>query len=51
MTGEDAIVVGPGWLSDRLDEVRVVDVRERWEYEGIGHVPGAVPRNRVHLER
>ncbi|NHN60964.1 MULTISPECIES: sulfurtransferase [Halorussus] len=36
------VVVGADWLADRLDEVRVVDVREAWEYDGIGHVPGAV---------
>jgi len=38
---EDA-VVPPAWLTDRLGEVRVVDVRDAWEYGGIGHVPGAV---------
>ena len=36
------LLVGIGWLADRLDEVRVVDVRDAWEYDGIGHVPGAV---------
>ena len=36
-----AIVSRP-WLADRLGEVRVVDVRDAWEYDGIGHVPGAV---------
>jgi thiosulfate/3-mercaptopyruvate sulfurtransferase len=35
-------VVTAEWLADRLDAVRVVDVRDAWEYEGIGHVPGAV---------
>jgi thiosulfate/3-mercaptopyruvate sulfurtransferase len=39
MTGT---VVSAAWLADNLDSVRVVDVRDRWEYEGIGHVPGAV---------
>ena len=34
--------VSASWLADRLDEVRVVDVRDAWEYDGIGHVPGAV---------
>ncbi|MFW5918554.1 MAG: sulfurtransferase [Haloferacaceae archaeon] len=38
MTG----VVSLSWLADHLDDVRVVDVREEWEYDGIGHVPGAV---------
>jgi len=36
------IVVSADWLADRLDEVRVVDVRDAWEFDGIGHVPGAV---------
>ncbi|AZH24056.1 sulfurtransferase [Haloplanus aerogenes] len=36
------IVVSIDWLADRLDEVRVVDVRDAWEFDGIGHVPGAV---------
>ncbi|WP_255198174.1 sulfurtransferase [Halorarius litoreus] len=35
-------VVPPSWLAERLDEVHVVDVRDAWEFEGIGHVPGAV---------
>ena len=36
------IVVSVDWLADHLDEVRVVDVRDAWEFDGIGHVPGAV---------
>jgi thiosulfate/3-mercaptopyruvate sulfurtransferase len=38
------IVVSVSWLADHLEdpEVRVVDVRDAWEYDGIGHVPGAV---------
>jgi len=38
------IVVSASWLADRLDAdgVRVVDARDAWEYDGIGHVPGAV---------
>ena len=36
------LVVDIDWLAERLDEVRVVDVRDAWEYDGIGHVPGAV---------
>ena len=36
------VVVSREWLADHLDEVTVVDVREPWEYSGIGHVPGAV---------
>jgi thiosulfate/3-mercaptopyruvate sulfurtransferase len=34
-------VVTSDWVADR-DDLRVVDVREEWEYEGIGHLPGAV---------
>ncbi|MFC6827098.1 sulfurtransferase [Halopelagius fulvigenes] len=36
------VVVSPEWLDERLDEVRVIDVRDAWEFDGIGHVPGAV---------
>ena len=36
------VVVNAGWLERNEDRVRVVDVRDSWEYEGIGHVPGAV---------
>jgi len=37
-------IIDTEWLADRLDApgVAVVDVRDAWEYEGIGHVPGAV---------
>ncbi len=36
-------VVSADWLAERLDDgdVSVVDVRDAWEYDGIGHVPGA----------
>ncbi len=36
------LVVAASWLADNLDSVRVVDVRDAWEYDGIGHIPGAV---------
>jgi thiosulfate/3-mercaptopyruvate sulfurtransferase len=36
------VVVTTGWLADRLADVVVVDVRDAWEFEGIGHVPTAV---------
>ncbi|MFB6119321.1 sulfurtransferase [Halosegnis sp.] len=36
------VVVSTDWLADRLDEVRVIDVRDAWEFDSIGHVPGAV---------
>ena len=35
-------VVPAGWLADRLGDAHVLDVRDAWEYDGIGHVPGAV---------
>ncbi|MBO4247955.1 sulfurtransferase [Halomicrobium sp. IBSBa] len=35
-------IVSQSWLAERLDDVRVVDVRDAWEYDGIGHLPGAV---------
>jgi ferredoxin-nitrite reductase len=35
-------VVGPAWLQDNREEVSIVDVRDPPEYEGVGHVPGAV---------
>ncbi|SFF75559.1 thiosulfate/3-mercaptopyruvate sulfurtransferase [Halopelagius inordinatus] len=36
------VVVSADWLGERLDEVRVIDVRDAWEFDGIGHIPGAV---------
>ena len=36
------VVVSGERLADRLDAVRVVDVRDAWEFDGIGHLPGAV---------
>ncbi|WP_336024021.1 sulfurtransferase [Halobellus salinisoli] len=36
------VVVSADWLAERLDEVRLIDVRDAWEFDGIGHVPGAV---------
>ncbi|WP_426961939.1 sulfurtransferase [Haloparvum alkalitolerans] len=40
----DEIIVDASWLAGRLDDpdVRVVDVRDAWEYDALGHVPGAV---------
>lgn len=37
-------IVDVEWLAERLDvkTITVVDVRDAWEYEDIGHVPGAV---------
>jgi thiosulfate/3-mercaptopyruvate sulfurtransferase len=36
------IVVPAAWVAERRDEVVLVDVRDGWEFDGIGHVPGAV---------
>jgi len=40
----DSGLVSPAWLADRLDDptLRVVDVREPWEYASIGHIRGAM---------
>ena len=35
-------IVSAEWVTDRLDDLRVVDVRDAWEYDGLGHLPGAV---------
>ena len=35
-------VVSPRWLTERLDDVTVVDVRELRDHEELGHVPGAI---------
>ena len=41
---DDTLIVSPDWLATHLDDpaVRIVDVRDAWEYDGIGHLPGAV---------
>ena len=36
------LVVPAAWVADRSDALAIVDVRDAWEYEGIGHLPGAV---------
>lgn len=38
------LLVDDAWLADRRDDpsVHVVDVREPWEYDTLGHLPGAV---------
>ncbi|MFC6863139.1 sulfurtransferase [Halomicroarcula sp. GCM10025817] len=35
-------IVSAEWVADRLGDLRVVDVRDAWEYDGLGHLPGAV---------
>lgn len=42
MTEEFPVVVSAEWLATHLDEVHVVDVRDAWEFETLGHIPGAV---------
>jgi thiosulfate/3-mercaptopyruvate sulfurtransferase len=37
----DAFVTS-AWLDEHRETVRVVDVRDGWEFDGIGHIPGAV---------
>ncbi|SFS39043.1 sulfurtransferase [Halostagnicola kamekurae] len=41
---DDAYVVSPEWTEAHLEDpsVRLVDVRDAWEFDAIGHVPGAV---------
>jgi len=36
-------VVAADWVAKRLDadDTAIIDVRDAWEYDGIGHVPGA----------
>jgi len=38
------LLVDAAWVADRLGDpsVRLVDVRETWEYDAMGHLPGAV---------
>jgi thiosulfate/3-mercaptopyruvate sulfurtransferase len=38
------LLADPAWLAERLDDpsVRIVDVREPWEYDAMGHLPGAI---------
>lgn len=36
------LIVEAEWLADHRNSVRIVDVRDGWEYDGIGHIPGAV---------
>lgn len=38
----DEIVVSSQEVAAADDDVRIVDVRDAWEYDGIGHLPGAV---------
>ena len=35
-------IVSAEWLDEHREDIRIVDVRDEWEFEGIGHVPRAV---------
>ncbi|PSP58003.1 sulfurtransferase [Halobacteriales archaeon QH_8_67_36] len=35
-------IVSAGWVTDNLDGLRVVDVRDGWEYDAMAHLPSAV---------
>jgi thiosulfate/3-mercaptopyruvate sulfurtransferase len=35
-------IVSREWVTDASGDLHIVDVRDAWEYEGIGHIPGAV---------
>jgi thiosulfate/3-mercaptopyruvate sulfurtransferase len=36
------VLVSAAWVADHIDDIALVDVRDPWEFDGIGHVPGAV---------
>ncbi|ELY29303.1 rhodanese [Natrialba magadii ATCC 43099] len=40
---DESVVVSPDWLAANRDrpDIRPVDVRDAWEFDAIGHVPGA----------
>lgn len=38
----DELVVSRATVADAGSDLRLVDVRDVWEYDGIGHLPGAV---------
>jgi len=35
-------IVPVEWVADNAESVQPVDVRDGWEYDGLGHLPGAV---------
>ncbi|MBV0924360.1 sulfurtransferase [Halomicroarcula limicola] len=35
-------IVSASWVADQGADLRIVDVRDGWEYDGLGHLPGAV---------
>jgi thiosulfate/3-mercaptopyruvate sulfurtransferase len=36
------VIVPAAWVAERRGEIALVDVRDAWEFDGIGHLPGAV---------
>lgn len=42
MSEPDGPIVSPDWVATRHEDLTIVDVRDPWEYDGIGHIPGAV---------
>ncbi len=36
------VFVSAEWVEANADRIRLVDVRDAWEYDEIGHIPGAV---------
>ena len=45
-------IVSADWVADNLDRLRVVDVRDGWEYDAMAHLPSAVsiPFDRFRTE-
>ncbi|MDS0279216.1 sulfurtransferase [Halomicroarcula sp. S1AR25-4] len=35
-------IVSADWVADHREDCRIVDVRDAWEYDALGHLPGAV---------
>ncbi len=51
MSKSEGTFVSFEWLIENQTEVEVIDVREQWEYEQIGHIPGAIniPFDRIRI--
>jgi thiosulfate/3-mercaptopyruvate sulfurtransferase len=47
------MLVDGDWVADNRASIRLVDVRDAWEFDGIGHLPGAVnvPFDRVRADQ
>jgi len=39
---DESVVVSAEWLAEHREQTTIVDVRDSWEYDGIGHIPGAL---------